>query len=247
MNALIVGCSKGIGRELTKQFLEHGHHVWGICRDTSDLLALKNDYANRFQYFHCDTRLESDIDNVIAWLTENNSWPDLCVISAGIYQFDISETLNTHLFRSAIDTNLLGPMYWVDRLLPFYEKMNKGQFIVVSSALAFKPDRLSASYPASKAGISLAFRSLQCRYAHTSIMFKVIYFGPVSTLVLPQYANRKTPPWVLSVAHAARIIRTVAGRSGVEFYYPRLIIFFIAVTSLLPDKLYCKIIDRLRR
>ena len=247
MKIFVSGCSLGIGYALTELLLSDGHEVWGICRNVNPLTKLKSTFPDTFYCSVCDTQSEIEVERVFQEFKRQSFVPHLSILNAGIYEVDIDPQISIENIRSTFNTNYFGSMYWVDRLLPLYIKQGTGQFIAISSLVSFQPDHLSASYPGSKAALSLAFRSLQLRYRNNHIKFKVIHFGPIDTLVLPRYASSKKKLWVLSPQQAAKFVTNCIDKNAESFHYPRLLRTIFWVISKLPDWFYFRIIKIFRR
>jgi len=149
--ALIIGASRGIGRELVKQYLADGWRVIATARKAEDCAALGALGAEPHQL---------DVTNVeacagIGWKLDGEEL-NVAVLNAGVYgpRHD-GFPLQTD-FDSVMHTNVLAAM----RLLPIIAPMvcaARGKLAVLSSKMGSLSERHSASgslYRASKAALN---------------------------------------------------------------------------------------------
>lgn len=248
MKIFITGVSAGIGESLAKQLLQAGHEVWGVARREELMNQIKIDFTDKkFFYSICDVSEEAQIKNIFCQTQEANFIPDVVVLNAGLYEPDLDGQYDHAKASALISTNFLGALSWVEKFLPLFEVKNSGQFIAISSLIVFRPDISSASYPASKAALSMAFRSFRLRYADTKIKFKTIHFGPIATLVLARYGSIKQSHLIPSPKSAARFIIKAIRSSRQVFYYPFFISLFLYITRWIPDKIFYVLTRHLRR
>ena len=248
MKVFVTGSSSGIGLMLTEELLRRGHIVWGVSRSRNLLENLATKFpVESFFYSVCDILNNDDVGKVCEEMCAKDFVPDVVVLNAGIYHPDLENLYDHRKAISVFSTNMYGALVWVEQFLPLFLKRGSGQFIAISSILAFRPDTNSCSYPASKAALSMAFRSFRLRYQRTKIKFKSIYFGPVATLIIPRYAKAKKGLFVITTDRAARaIIRIIHSRHN-TFYYPIVLCYIYRLTSWISDELFYKLTKRMKR
>lgn len=182
MKIFITGVSSGIGRELTKQLVEAGHEVWGISRREKLLIDLSQEVKmGKFKFSVCDIsnfKQLSDLKDEMAALGFD---PDIVVLNAGVFDNPDKISGNPDHIERMIRVNLEGNLKCLSLFLREMEERNSGQFIAVSSLYALMPDKNNMAYAASKAGLSMAFRSLRIRYSRTGVKFKTVHPGPIDT------------------------------------------------------------------
>jgi short-subunit dehydrogenase len=238
MKIFVTGVSSGIGRALALELLKRGDDVWGVARRTLEMPGLR--------FTRCDVRNADEVARVHRQTRTENFLPDVVVLNAGILEVDTEDLYAHHRARQVLATNVEGALVWVETFLPQFVERRSGQFIAISSILAHRPDPSSVSYAASKAALSMAFRSLRLRYRDTGVQFKTVHFGPVDTPVVPRFAQARTPRWVLSATEAADCVMRALEKRGGQFYYPWSS-WVIRATSLVPDSWFHHLTKRLRR
>lgn len=238
MKILITGVSSGVGKALAEECLRRGDEVWGVARRQVNLPG--------FMFTLCDVSDPEQVDLAFQEMSKKNFMPDVVVLNAGIYEGDSEGRYNQEVATKVFSINVYGALIWIEKFLPKFLERKQGQFIAISSIAAYRPDPASSAYPASKAALTMAFRSLRLRYSGTGVKFKAIHFGPIDTLVIPRFVNSKKGKWVVSAEDAARYIIKVIARKGGMFYFP-LNSWIIKFTSFLPDSLFHSLTKKLRR
>ena len=77
-NIIITGCSTGIGRELTRHFIEkYGCKVLGIARTESKLSALKAELGENFLYY--PRRWTTTLGNALHKRNSHEFKPDILI------------------------------------------------------------------------------------------------------------------------------------------------------------------------
>ncbi|WP_338846629.1 SDR family oxidoreductase [Massilia sp. W12] len=151
--ALIIGASRGIGRELARQYLDKGWRVLATARKEEDLAALRELGAQA---------LSLDVSNAescaaLAWRLDGERL-DVAILNAGVagpYSNDL-QTPDQSQFDQVMHTNVLAAM----RLLPLLAPMvgeAKGRLVAISSimaSLAARDSNMMWLYRASKAALN---------------------------------------------------------------------------------------------
>lgn len=244
MRIFITGVSSGIGRELALMALSEGHEVFGIGRSSERLEilhALAGVDSPKLETMVCDVSKFSDIDSVAARLEGMLFYPDAVILNAAIDLEDPFPEFSKDSFSKSIDTNLTGALAWVDCFLPKMLEREAGQFVAISSLLALWPDETSPGYAASKAGLSMAFRSLKQRHRSQAVSFKTLVLGPVDTNINPRFKDEAGARKLLLVASpsaaARKIIKMIKGHEG-NHYFPLYVGFVSRLLFWLPDGLF---------
>lgn len=163
---LIVGASRGIGREFVRQYKKSGWRVLATARDGAALDALAELGA---QTFPVDVTAPEDIA-ALGWKLDGERL-DAAVLVSGVYgpRTEGVETITAEDFDHVMSTNVRGPMQLMPILLPLVEEAG-GVFAVVSSKMGSISDASGTSgwlYRASKAALNDALKiaSLEAKRA----------------------------------------------------------------------------------
>lgn len=252
MKIFITGVSEGIGRELVKQSVKNGHTVWGVARRDDMLQTLAKEVGkSRFFFNVCDVSSEKDVKETIRRIKNRSFTPDVVILNAVVFVEDTQPQYNNLFMSRTFAINLFGALTWVEKFLPEFLAQGRGHFIAISTTSAFRPDPNSVSLPASKAALSMAFRSLRLRYISEKIIFSTVHFGPVATSISPKYLSSTGGPkypFVLTAARAVEYIQKVMNeRKAKDYFFPFFTTLLFRLTLFLPDKLFAMVSKLLKR
>jgi NAD(P)-dependent dehydrogenase (short-subunit alcohol dehydrogenase family) len=113
MNVLVIGASRGIGREFVRQYLADGAAVTATARGAADVAALAADGATAFALDVADAASASGL----AWRIDGAAF-DVAIFSAGLYGPRTAglETPTEEDFDAVMHTNVLGAMRVIPQL-----------------------------------------------------------------------------------------------------------------------------------
>ena len=164
--ALIVGASRGIGREFVRQYKGAGWRVLATARDDAALEALEELGAETFSL---DVTAPAEIA-ALGWKLDGERL-DAAVLVSGVYgpRTESVETVTAEDFDEVMVTNVRGPMQLIPILLPLVEEAH-GVLAVLSSRMGSITDATGTTgwlYRVSKAALNDALKitSLQTRRA----------------------------------------------------------------------------------
>lgn len=164
---LIIGASRGIGFELTKQYLDEGGRVFATARDDAALARLRALGARVLRLDVADTASVSGL----AWQLDGEAL-DTVVVSAGVYGPSTSalQTPTEQDFDRVMHTNVLGPMRVIPQLA---DALAEGARLgVISSRMGSMGLRTSTSgwlYRASKAALNSVLKDASIALAGRAI------------------------------------------------------------------------------
>lgn len=165
MKVLVIGASRGIGLEFTRQYLAEGAQVIATARDDEGLQRLKGLGAKALRL---DVAQPTSISG-LAWLLDGEEI-DIALYVAGVFPHgDALSPPTREAFDNAMHTNVLGAMQAIPQVAPLVEAVRGGggRFAFISSAMA-KIDGVDSSrgwvYRASKAALNMVVASAQHDY-----------------------------------------------------------------------------------
>jgi NAD(P)-dependent dehydrogenase (short-subunit alcohol dehydrogenase family) len=164
--ALIVGASRGIGREFARQYKRAGWRVLATARDDAALEALE---ALGAETFSLDVTQPTEIA-ALGWKLDGERL-DAAILVSGVYgpRTEGVENVTIEDFDEVMVTNVRGPMQLIPILLPLVEDA-QGVLAVLSSRMGSIADTTGTTgwlYRVSKAALNDALKitSLQTRRA----------------------------------------------------------------------------------
>ena len=181
---LVTGASSGLGAATAIAF---GRRGWPVAlgarrAEKLDAVARQVEDAGGKAFAHAlDVTDEASVDAFVGAVETNLGPPDVIVSNAGIGRAGKLPQLAIEDIQAELDTNLLGPMRLVRRLLPALLERRSGDVCFVTSLNAVLPRPLQIGYTASKAGLEAAVRTLQMELEGSGVRTSIVRPGPAQT------------------------------------------------------------------
>lgn len=161
--ALVIGASRGLGREFTSQLLARGWKVYATARDDASIDALAEQGADALRV---DVTSADSLAG-LAWQLDGETL-DLVVYAAGVFGArDDAKSPPTHEdFDNVMHTNVLGALQAIPTIAPMVEAAS-GRFAFISSGMGSiaETDRSYGwVYRASKAALNMVVKSAAIEY-----------------------------------------------------------------------------------
>lgn len=161
--ALIIGASRGIGREYVRQLVAADWKVIATARSKGDLDQLKTDGAQAVRLDVASTESISQL----AWQLDGEKF-DLAVYVAGVLgpNQGAKHAPAAEDFDKVLHTNVLGAMQLIPTVAPMVEAA-RGKFIFITSGMGSIAEAESSSswiYRVSKAGLNMAVKTAAFDY-----------------------------------------------------------------------------------
>ena len=157
---LVIGASRGIGRELAQQYIDNGDRVIATVRRAEDREAL---LAQGAAAVHLIDVAQPQSVSGLAWLLDGEKF-DYAWYVAGVLDHLHSTTPPTQQeFDRVMHTNLLGAMQALPQVAPMVQAAG-GKFAFISSSMAqigHVDDDHSWLYRCSKAALNMAVATAQ--------------------------------------------------------------------------------------
>ncbi len=152
---LITGASKGLGRELAKEFARNGANLLVTARSSNLLDNLRSEIQSKFAM---------DCQIVAGDICEPGVFKELCqaarekqievlVNNAGLVSIDRLEDVSEERIESMVNLNLLVPIKLTRAILPDFRARHQGTIININSSAGRKPVAKHVVYSATKHGL----------------------------------------------------------------------------------------------
>ena len=167
--ALIIGASRGIGREFVRQLLAADWRVFATARDQTSLASLNEDGANALKI---DVAVPESL-SALGWQLDGEKI-DLAVYVAGVFgSYDgASEPPALPMFDATMHANVLGAMQAIPLVAPLVGAA-RGKFAFITSGMGSIADAESSMgwvYRASKAALNMAVHSARNDYPNVTLV-----------------------------------------------------------------------------
>lgn len=200
LSILVVGANRGIGFELTKGLLEHGHTVYASYRISSkDDVSVKELGKTGAVLIEIDTSNEESIANaakVFDTQKVHERKLDVLVHVAGVYEL-WDEKPFTELTAEDMmwhfKVNTVGPFLTSKHFFPALSKSKQGKIINISSDFGSISDNTggNACYRISKCGVNQLIKTqhVDLRKMNSNIITLAVHPGFVATKMTGYYGE----------------------------------------------------------
>lgn len=231
--AIIVGASSGLGKEVARLLLADGWRIGIMARREEALLELKAGNPAMVEVEACDITQETAPEKLLS-LIERLGGIDLYFHASGIGKRN--EVLDSKVEDDTVITNVLGFTRMIDAAFNYMAASQGGQIAVISSIAGTKGLGPAPSYSATKAFQSIYIQALEqlANKRRLNIRFTDIRPGFVETPLIEGSAY----PLTLDKTQTARtIVKAVYAGKHVQIidWKYRLVVFF---WSLIPNALW---------
>ncbi|MEJ8280897.1 SDR family NAD(P)-dependent oxidoreductase [Pseudonocardia spirodelae] len=177
----VTGAGRGLGRALTRAALAAGERVVATVRRPDALADLRADFPSALHVTRADVR---DRDAVAAAVTDGIARfgrLDVVVNNAGHGLVGTVEEVSAAEARGIVDTNLLGPLWVAQAVLPHLRARGAGHIVQVSTTGAVGAMPALGLYNASKWGLEGFSQALAGEVAPFGIRVTVAQLGGFDT------------------------------------------------------------------
>jgi NAD(P)-dependent dehydrogenase (short-subunit alcohol dehydrogenase family) len=236
---LITGCSRGLGRALSKAVLDAGHRLVATARDTTQLTDLVEHYGDAVRIAALDVSDPIAAEAAVRSATESFGGLDVLVNNAGYGNVNSIEDTPLDEFRREIETNLFGTIILTKAAIPIMREQRTGHIIQLSSVGGRIGAPGRAPYSAAKWGVEGFSEVLAQEMALIGVKVTVIEPGGFRT----DFAGSSTslhegrPEYDVVVGAAARMQRTFNGQQPGDPARAAQVILSIAAMEQAPLRL----------
>ena len=257
---LITGTSSGFGRTIAEKLHSEGYTVIGTSRNAekinSDYLTIKldiNDYEAS----------KSEVDQII----KKYGKIDVLVNNAGINITGPTETIKMDDVKRVFDTNFFSQLNLIQTVLPHMRSKKMGLIINITSIAGYLGLPFWSAYCASKASFRVIAESLNIELKKYNVNVVNISPGDYKTEILNNRRDSDNPTSSPYFQEYKKIIKSVNGKMNhgrdpievanlvlkiikqkkpkINYLVGGFLEKKITLKSLLPDKLFQKIIMKL--
>lgn len=196
-SVVVTGAGAGMGKQITKDFLEQGATVVAVEINESSLKSFKQELeeqydkelVDRFIPFVGDVSTQKTNEDMIARAIEATGEINVLVNNAGIAgrSEPVTETTNEDWER-IIAVDLTGPMYAIrEAVKRMLEQENGGNIVTIASVAGLKSGRSSVAYTVAKHGLVGLCEHTAWTYLHKGIRSNMVCPGVVKTAMSSKF------------------------------------------------------------
>jgi 3-oxoacyl-[acyl-carrier protein] reductase len=217
--ALITGGARGLGRHISRAFLEQGYHIavnyLNSQEQARELIAQADDRA---VLLHADVGDSLQVRNMIERLEQTFGRLDLLINNGGITIDSLLIKQTEAEWDAVIRTNLTGCFNVIRAAAPLMIRSGGGHIINISSCSGVKGKAGQAAYSASKAGLVGLTISAARELAEYNIRVNAVVpgymptgMGAAAITAMKQAAQESILKTLSEPSEVARCIALVAG------------------------------------
>jgi len=184
-NALVTGCSSGIGATIAKDLLRYGVNVIGCARNVdkiNDLIqeCAKAGYKGNLIPYKCDVGKASDIEEMFAEIEKNHGGVDICINNAGTGSLTPLLEIKGDEMTAMLNANVMGLVLCSNLAVKsmLARNVNDGHIINISSMLGHIVPGIMNFYTGTKHAVTCLSKGLRMEIAAKGSRIKVTQISP---------------------------------------------------------------------
>ncbi len=182
-NVLITGCSKGIGLECALAFGKAGYKVFATMRNPANS-RLPEQIVNLgadISIAAMDVDSEASVSDTVGKILAEHGAIDVLVNNAGIERHGSVEEMKISDFRAIMETNYLGVIRCIQKVLPPMRARRRGCIINVASVAGHISNSPLGGYAASKFALEAISEALAQEVKPFNIRVAIVEPGIIDT------------------------------------------------------------------
>ncbi|MES2761111.1 MAG: SDR family oxidoreductase [Bacteroidota bacterium] len=186
MNVIITGASRGIGFELTQQFLNAGHTVYCLTRNLEPLKAITH---TNLKLHATDLSSQESMDKAIAFIKKEITVINCIIHNAGALVNKPYENISYNELETVYKVNVFAPYYLTQQLLSLLGKKSRAHIVNISSMGGVQGSSKFAglsAYSSSKAAMVGLTECLAEELKEKNISVNCLALGAVQTEMLAE-------------------------------------------------------------
>ena len=201
--ALITGSSRGLGREISRRYLEEGCEVWGLCTKPSqskeELEAFAAQNGTAFHEIYADCGNAEELTAVVKnALAEAGSF-DILVNNAGITRDGLSFRMKKQDWDDVLAINLTAVFITCQIISSDMIRKRSGSIINMSSIVGLHGQGGQVNYAASKAGLIGYSKSLAKEVGSRGVRVNAIAPGFIETDMTNAISEEARKNWLETI------------------------------------------------
>ncbi len=240
-SVLITGATRGLGKNLARQFAARGYRLALTGRKQADLDRLGAELAGQAADIVLETLDVSDygaIAGVIEACAARLGGLDIVVVNAGVAINSPVGKGHFEQVRQTIDVNLTAAIATCEAAVELFRKQGHGQVVGITSVAGVRGMRGNGVYCATKAGFGRYLEAVRLETRRDSIVVTELAPGYIDTDLNRSIPNR---PFVISAEKGTRIMADLIERQVSFRYVPPWPWTLLApVLKCLPDRIIAK-------
>ena len=188
---LITGAAGGIGKELSRSFLEVGANIILSGTNIKRLQSLKEDLNQECEVYKCDLQNVDEINDLLNFL-DGSGGVDVLINNAGKTEDNLLMRMTDEQWEDIMLINLTSVMRLTRGIIRGMIKKRWGRIINITSIVALTGNPGQSNYVASKSGLIGFSKSLASEVASRGITVNCIAPGFIKTNMTDKLNENQT-------------------------------------------------------
>jgi NAD(P)-dependent dehydrogenase (short-subunit alcohol dehydrogenase family) len=219
--ALITGGTSGIGLETARQFISEGARVAVTGSSAAGIEHARQELGDKAIIIQSDAGDVGGQKQLVRQVTEAFGHLDILFVNAGIAQFGPVEGWTEADFDKSIATNVKGPYFLIQALLPIFSK--KASIVLNTSINAHIGMPNSSVYSLTKGALLTLAKTLSGELIGRGIRVNAVSPGPVATPLYSKLGMSEADAKAMAEGVRSQI---PAGRFGDVSEVAKTVVFF---------------------
>jgi 3-oxoacyl-[acyl-carrier protein] reductase len=196
-NAVITGCSRGIGKKVLELFAQNGANIWACYRKPTEEIEIylkdlgeKNGVTITPVYF--DLANEEQIKEGFKIISSAKQKVDILVNNAGVTFNSLFQMTSIAKMREIFEVNYFSQMLFTQYIVKIMVKYKGGSIINISSSAALDGNSGRSAYGASKAAVLCSTKAIAEELAMYNIRANAIAPGITETDMVAESMTQET-------------------------------------------------------
>lgn len=155
---IVTGGLRGLGRTLTRRFLDEGAYVVCAARAAHRLEELAAAYGDRIHFEQVDVADLASVERMVDRAVDRVGIPDALITNAGIHADGLIHRADPAGWSDTLNVNVNGAFHCVRTVAPLMTARGAGRIVTVSSIMGSRPTVGAGAYCVSKAAIEMLTR-----------------------------------------------------------------------------------------
>ncbi len=188
-NAIVTGCSRGIGKMIVEILAQNGANIWACARTETEefvkmLLSLSSEYKVEIKPIYFDMTDLGNMKIAVRTIINDKKDVDILVNNAGITYNALFQMSTLGKINEVLNLNFISPFIFTQYIVKLMIRKKNGTIVNISSSAAIDGTSGRSVYGASKAALLIATKALAAELGDQGIRANVIAPGITRTDML---------------------------------------------------------------
>lgn len=205
---VITGAASGIGRSLAHSLISGKNKLVLTDVNEDNLKTLEIEFINSSDqclFAVADVTHSDQLEKLKSQALEKFKRIDVWINNAGVMPTGHFVEMNAQIINHQIGVNLKGVINGMQCILPYFEKVKRGQIINISSVAAKVPLPYASIYSATKSAIFQLTEGVRIEYSGKGLHLCCIFPGAVNTPLTVDMKKTTFPP----VIEPEKVVRAI--------------------------------------